>query len=67
MAPLSRLWKPTGSSGSVNSIEDFNFNIVTLFCQYCHQFLSFKITSNLKLEFFMIDNDVQTASWLFLS
>jgi hypothetical protein len=62
MASLSRLWTPAGSSGSVNSIEDFNFNIVTLFCQDCHQFSSFKITSNLKLECFIIDNDVQTVS-----
>jgi hypothetical protein len=62
MASLSRLWTPAGSSDSVNSIEDFNFNIVTLFCQDCHQFSSFKITNNLKLECFMIDNDVQTVS-----
>ena len=33
-----------GSNGSVNSIEDFNFNIVTLFSQDYHQFSPFKIT-----------------------
>ena len=62
MEPLSRLWMPTGSNGSVNSIGDFNLNIMSLFCQDCHQFSSFKITNNLKLEVFMIDNDVQTDS-----
>ena len=67
MASLSRLWMPVGSSGSVNNIEYFNLNIVTLFCWDCHWFSSFKITNNLKMEFFMIDNDVQTISWLFSS
>jgi hypothetical protein len=33
MESLSRLWTPAGSSGCVNSTEDFSFNIVILFCQ----------------------------------
>jgi hypothetical protein len=62
MATLSRLWMSAGSSSHVNCIEDFKLNIATLFCQDCHQFSSFKIISNLKLECFMIDNDIQTVS-----
>ena len=49
MTTLSRLWTPAGSSGSINSIGDFIFNIATRLSWDCYQFSSFKHCWNIWL------------------